>query len=295
MSFSSVTKNELNRLEVLKSCCRLAELAGIISFAGIIEAGDSGYSIKVSTENASTARRIFNLIKWNFGVSAKIRKNEPAKITKNYFLYVEDNVAAYNILKMIRLLRVRGDSNERISFRISNKMLQALCCQKSFIRGAYLGGGSIADPEKAYHLEIVTSRYLLSRDLCNLLEKFNLNAKIIMRKSHYVIYFKGSEQIVDLLNIIGAHESLMKFENIRILKEMRNNVNRIVNCETANLEKTVNASVKQIKNIQLIKETMGLENLPANLREIAELRLKFKEASLRNWVRCCTRLSGSRG
>jgi DNA-binding protein WhiA len=283
MSFSSKTKNELTRLDEVNSCCLLAELAGIIAFAGVVKSKEGKYTLKISTENSPTARRIFNLIKWNFGVNVgvQIRKTKSIKGVNNYSLYIEDNKIVYKILQEIKLIRTGKDYKDRISYRIHDKMLQSLCCQKSFIRGAFLGSGSIADPEKAYHLEIVTHHYLLSRDLCRLLEKFSLNAKVIMRKSHYVVYFKGSEHIVDFLNIIGAHKSLMSLENIRILKEMRNNVNRVVNCETANLGKTVNASVKQIKGIERIKNSIGLGDLPKSLREIAELRLEYKEASLR--------------
>ncbi|MBZ4646614.1 MAG: cell division protein WhiA [Petroclostridium sp.] len=283
MSFSSRTKNELCRLEKDGNCCCIAELAGIICFAGIIKNGTDENYLKISTENASVARRVFNLTKWTFGVHTiiNIKKNRSPKHMNSYSLYVKDKENLSRILKELRLISSGGDYENLICFRINNHMVDRECCKKAFIRGAFLGGGSITDPESTYHLELVTHHYLLSKDVCDLLGQFDLQAKTILRKSNYVIYFKGSENIVDFLNIIGAHKSLMELENIRIMKEMRNNVNRMVNCETANLEKTVNASLKQIQNIEFIQNTLGLEKLPAVLQEIARLRLEYKEASLK--------------
>ena len=118
-------------------------------------------------------------------------------------------------------------------------------------------------------------------DLCKLINSFGLNSKVIQRKNSFIIYIKEGEQIVDLLNIVGAHTSLLELENIRIMKEMRNNVNRLVNCETANLSKTVNAAVRQVESIKLIQSTIGLQRLPKNLKEVAELRLSYPDESLK--------------
>ncbi|WHH60472.1 DNA-binding protein WhiA [Petroclostridium sp. X23] len=283
MSFSSKTKNELCRLPRQEDCCVRAELAGIICFSGIIRNPTGESYLRINTENASVARRIFNLVKWNFGVQTTIdiKGSKTGKHINNYYLYVHNQESLNNILSGLRLIKNDDVFKNLLAFRISEGLVQQDCCKKAFIRGAFLGGGSITDPEKTYHLEFVTNHYLLSKDVCKLLEYFSLNAKTILRKSNYVIYFKGSENIVDVLNIVGAHKSLMELENIRIIKEMRNNVNRMVNCETANMEKTINASLKQIESIELIKNTMGLDRLPQNMQEIAQLRLEYKEASLK--------------
>ena len=153
--------------------------------------------------------------------------------------------------------------------------------KKAYIRGAFLGGGSISNPEKTYHLEFVTHDLDYAQELSALINSFGLTSKVIQRKNSFIIYLKEGEQIVDLLNIIGAHNSLLELENIRIMKEMRNNVNRLVNCETANLSKTVNAAVRQVESIKLIQKEIGLNRLPQNLREIAELRLNHPDESLK--------------
>jgi len=158
--------------------------------------------------------------------------------------------------------------------------LKYQCCRKAFLRGAFLAGGSISDPEKTYHLELTSRTRLQAQQLSRILGTFKLKARIIMRKGSFVTYLKEGENIVDFLNIIGAHSALMELENVRILKGMRNTVNRIVNCETANLEKTVNASIRQVENIKYIAENIGFDTLPESLRDIAELRLEYNDANL---------------
>ena len=161
------------------------------------------------------------------------------------------------------------------------KLLKKVCCKKAYLRGAFLAGGSISDPEKTYHLEISNHSIEMANEIVRLMGTFDLNAKIIRRKGYFIAYLKEGENIVDFLNVIGAHSALMELENVRILKEMRNNVNRIVNCETANLGKTVNASVRQAENIRYIRDSIGFNNLPENLQEVAEVRLTSSDASLK--------------
>ncbi len=283
LSFSSKSKNELSRVKVKNRCCYYAELAGILLFSGVFKYSGENVLLKVNTENASVARRVFNLIKWCFDmhIQVSIRRNKSSKHMHSYALYIHEREKLECIFKGLKLIAKDSNFKSIINFRIHKDLIKYDCCQKAFIRGAYLGGGSIADPEKAYHFEFITRFYLLSKDFCELLSVFDLQPRVIMRKSNYVIYFKGSEYIVDLLNIIGAHKSLLQLENIRIMKEMRNNVNRVVNCETANLEKTVSASINQIQNIEYIEKNMGLDKLPERLQEMAILRLKYKEASLK--------------
>ena len=153
--------------------------------------------------------------------------------------------------------------------------------KRAFIRGAFLGGGSISDPEKNYHLEFVTNNMEFAESLRDLINSFDFNSKIVARKNNYVVYIKESEQISDLLSLIGAHSALLKLQNVKIVKEMRNNVNRIVNCETANLTKAVNAAVKQVENIRIIEETIGIKKLPENLQQIALLRVENEELTLK--------------
>ncbi|MBC7765712.1 MAG: DNA-binding protein WhiA [Hyphomonadaceae bacterium] len=278
MSFSSKTKNELCHMEDHTTCCLLAELAGIICFAAIIKDTESESTLKINTENASVARRIFALIKQVFGVHTvlTIRNAKTKKGIHQYNLVLDSKESLYTVLDSLKLL-----DGKLLRFRIHNSLIQRTCCRKAMIRGAFLGGGSITDPESTYHLEIVTHHLLLSKNLTDLLQSFGLEAKYILRKSNHVIYFKDSEAIVDFLRIISASHALMALENIRILKEMRNNVNRIVNCETANLEKTINASFVQIDGIKKIQRTIGIDKLPKNLQEIARLRLAYTDETLK--------------
>ena len=154
-------------------------------------------------------------------------------------------------------------------------------CIRAFLRGAFLGGGSISDPEKNYHMEFVTNNEDFANSLKDLINSLGFNSKIVSRKNNYVVYLKESEQISDLLSIIGAHNALLSLQNTKIVKEMRNNVNRIVNCETANLSKTVNAAVRQVENIRFIQETIGISSLPENLQEIARIREEYEDMTLK--------------
>jgi len=284
MSFSSKTKNELSRIQLEEKCCLLAELAALIRMSGSIQMSGLGkVNLKVSTENAAIARRIFTLLKtlYNVNTEVMVRKNKQLKKNNNYLIVVNYRNNAEKILLDVGILRVDGNNNYKIDYRIPKEITKNRCCKRAYIRGAFLGGGSISNPERTYHLEFVTHNQEHSEDLCELINSFDLNAKIVLRKENYVVYLKEGEQIVDILNIIGAHSALLKLEDIRILKEVRNNINRIVNCETANLSKTINASLRQIKNIEYIDEVMGINNLPENLVDIARLRLTHRDASLK--------------
>lgn len=180
----------------------------------------------------------------------------------------------------VKLLDENGEVGENLNV-VQNVVIQQSCCRRAFIRGAFLSSGSISDPEKFYHFEIVCATEEKAEQLKNIIATFGLEAKIVKRKRYYVVYIKEGNQIVDILNVMEAPVTLMELENIRILKDMRNSVNRQVNCETANINKTVSAAVKQIEDIEYIKDTIGLDNLPDNLREIARERLERPEATLK--------------
>jgi len=278
-------KNELCRIELDKECCLLAELAAVVRVSGAVKLlGAKEANIKIVTENAAFARRIFSYIKKQFRICPEViaRKSKRLRKHTSYILIITSSMGAEHILEKIEM--VKFSENGDISLKNSmewKKILSNQCCKRAYLRGAFLAGGSITDPEKTYHLEITCRSKNFAVETSALMNGFGLNAKVIKRKESYVIYLKEGENIVDFLNIIGAHSALMDLENVRILKEMRNNVNRIVNCETANLEKTVNASFRQVENIKLIRDNGGLEQLPENLREIAELRLEYSDASLK--------------
>ena len=158
---------------------------------------------------------------------------------------------------------------------------QNACCKRAFIRGAFIASGSMSDPKKAYHFEIVADGEEKAGQLRDLIQAFSVDAKIVMRKKNYVVYVKEGSQIVDLLNVMEAHVALMDLENVRILKEMRNSINRQVNCEAANISKTVAAASKQIEDIIYIRDNVGLGDLADGLEDIARLRIEYPEASLK--------------
>ncbi|MTI47310.1 DNA-binding protein WhiA [Sporosalibacterium faouarense] len=285
MSFSSKTKNDLSRIDVQNRCCLIAELAALIRMSGTIQIGGlERINIKFTTENAAIARRIFTLLKkiYNVHTEVMVRRNRQLKKNNNYLIIVNHRYNTRRILEDTGVLAKDNNNLYKISYKIPKSILKDRCCKRAYIRGAFLGGGSISDPEKTYHLEFVTHSEEHGIGLSKLINSFGLNSKLIQRKEEsFVIYLKEGEQIVDLLNIIGAHSALLKLEDIRILKEVRNNINRIVNCETANLSKTINAAIRQTNNIEYIDQLKGLDYLPENLVEIARLRLEHREASLK--------------
>lgn len=284
MSFSSFTKNELSRIPIKNKCCAKAELAAIVRMNGIIQInGKNRISLKFATENAAIARRIFSLLKamYNTDVDVMVRRNKQLKKNNNYLIVVRNTRSTKKILEDIGLIRTNGDDYFQVDYKIPQDIINKRCCKRSFIRGAFLGGGSISNPEKTYHLEFVTTNEEHGKELSDLINSFGLSSKIVLRKENFVIYLKEGEQIVDLLNIMGAHLALLKLEDIRVLKDVRNNINRIVNCETANLSKTIDASLRQIENIEYIDRIIGLEKLPKNLSDLAYLRLEHRDASLK--------------
>ncbi len=298
MSFSSTVKNEISRISTKNRCCKIAELSAIVRMGGIIRFhGSHNVTLRMVTENAATARKIFTLVKDLYGlnIAIMVRKNRYLNKNNSYIMEVTAAADAKRILGEIGVLIDKQSNGTRLNYCIPRSTIENRCCGKAYIRGAFLGGGSVSDPDKAYHLEFVTNSSQHAGGLRNLINRFGLNAKIVERKGSYVVYLKEGEQVVDILNIMGAHNGLLRLENTRVYKEVRNNVNRIVNCETANLTKTVHASVKQIENIKRIKNARGLKSLPLNLREVAELRLNYPDASLKELGQMLTPVLGKSG
>lgn len=285
MSFSSTVKNEICRVEKNNKCCLLSELAAVVAISGTIKLSDGkGLSVRIVTENAAFARRVFSIIKKTYNIYPEviIRKSTKLKKHLSYILVITPSMGADNILADLKITFGEEGDVGSLKYNVGvHGFLKKACCRKSYLRGAFLAGGSISDPEKTYHLEITCHSLELAQKIRDLVNSYSLNSKVIKRKGNQVVYVKEGEDIVDFLNIIGAHTSLLELENVRILKGMRNNVNRVVNCETANLEKTVNASLRQIENIRYIKEKVGFGSLPASLKEIAEVRLDNDDANLK--------------
>ena len=282
MSFSSRVKEELSYQSGSAMHCRIAEIAAIISMCGLIRLEENGKaSIKVQTENIAVARKYFTLAKKTYNIDCDIRIRSHIHTGKNrtYVVEVRDDYAARKILSSIKMMNgsviVSGEYP-----LVTPLIFQKACCKRAFLRGLFLCAGSLSEPEKTYHFEIVCTTQERAEQICDMMKTFNIEGKWITRKKYFVVYVKEAAQIVDMLNVMEAHVSLMELENIRILKDMRNSVNRRVNCETANISKTVSAAVKQIEDISYIRDHVGFSGLSEGLKEIAELRLKYPEASL---------------
>lgn len=283
MSFSSKVKDELSRLKGHEEHCLIAEMAAIITMCGNVETDrNGGLRIELHTENAAVARRFFLLIKETFSLQPELRTTQHDYLKKNrfYVLSIEDSKDALRVLKTVGIINNLGQIAPEDSLEGSPVLLRT-CCKRAFLRGAFLAAGSLTSPEKNYHFEMVCNLLSKAEQLKNILEYFDIEARIIQRKKYYVVYLKDGSMISEVLNVMEAHVSMMDFENTRIVKEVRNAVNRRVNCEAANIGKTVNAALKQIEDIEYISKTIGLSELPANLREMAGVRLDNPSASLK--------------
>jgi hypothetical protein len=277
MSFAAQTKKELTMIEA-DTCCQLAELSALIRMNGAVQLSRRRMVLDVSTENAAIARRIFTLVKSRFGISAELLVRKKMRLKKNNVYIVRIPNRVEEVLNALHIV------SEGFQFTpgIDQTVIKKSCCRRAYLRGAFLAGGSVNNPEgSSYHLEIFSSDEEHCRDLTALANRFRLNARYIERKKGFVLYIKEGEKIIEFLNIIGAHQALFKFEDVRIMRDMRNSVNRIVNCETANLNKTIGAAMRQIENIRLLEREIGLQNLPEKLREVAEVRLAHPDMNLK--------------
>ena len=228
-----------------------------------------------------------------YNIDTEISIRQSSKL-RNYTITIKHHKDAMKVLQASKLIDEYGEICENLSVS-SNILIQKECCKRAFIRGAFLASGSISDPEKFYHFEIVCTTEDKAVQLKNIIQYFNIDAKIVERKKHFVVYIKEGAGIVDILNVMEAHVALMDLENVRILKEMRNSVNRKVNCETANLKKTVSAAVKLIEDIKFIRDKVGLSVLSDNLEEMARLRLDNPDASLKELGEMLTPAVGKSG
>ena len=257
MSFSSEVKEELAKHISSARHCQIAELAAFMNFCGQYGRDENGnYIIGFQTENEAARRKGFTLLKKTYNIVTDVAISEE---------------------QMEDLIQKIGNLNEPVS----SLLIKNSCCQRAFLRGAFLSIGSMSAPQKGYHLEFVCTDEDKARQLQGVIQGFDIDAKIVLRKKYYVVYLKEGSGIVDLLNVCEAHVALMKLENLRILKEMRNSINRRVNCEAANITKTVNAATRQIEDIEYLRDHYGLQKLPENLRQMAEVRLENPDAPLK--------------
>lgn len=295
MSFSSEVKEELGKKEEAARHCQIAEFAAIMAFCGKIRRKSGGeMQFELTTENEvvlqkvmALAKCIFDMSEQDFVVSYEGKKNSIIHICIDEQAYVA---------KLLMTLKWCDEQFTEVEPVFVHPMLvQKECCKKAFIRGAFLAAGSVSDPNKFYHYEIVCEYEEDAQQMKELLLFFHLDAKIIQRKRNYVVYLKEGNNITDVLNLMGAFVSQMNLYNIMILKGMRNDVNRKVNCETANLNKTIEAAVKQIRDIEYIRDTVGLESLSDGMRQVAYVRLENPDMNLKDIGELLTPTVGKSG
>ena len=283
MSFSGTVKEELSKETSKARHCQIAELAVLLGLSGIVSYDlRDRLSLRVLTENYHLAVKVFTLLKETFKIvpEVSLRRVRNKKNTSILILLTHEE-EVIRVLKATKLLS--KESDELYKDQLVNPLvIKSMCCRRSFLRGAFIGGGSMSDPGKSYHFEWICGSLEGANQVKEVISSFGIEAKIIKRKSTWVVYLKEGSSVVDVLNIMEAHVALMELENIRILKEISNTVNRKVNCETANINKTVLAAVKQVEDIKYLQRVVGLDNLPESLEEMAHIRLAYPEDSLKN-------------
>jgi DNA-binding protein WhiA len=283
MSFSSDIKNEIAHTSPPKNCCAAAELAGFIRSCGSLTlSGKAGMGVRMSTEHAAVARHIKTVLAQQFGINAKLMVGEAAlgRSSHVFELVIQPGPKAEKLLVQAGVITLTGDTRS-LAGGFTGAIMRRKCCRKACLKGLFLGAGTMADPEKGYDLEIALSSEQTANAVKRLLNAFtDIHAKIRKRRGSYVVYLNASEEIKDIMNIIGAHAQLLKYENVRVLKEVRNRTNRINNCDNANYEKQISAAARQIADIEQLQEADALDSLPPDLFETALLRLGSPEASL---------------
>jgi len=271
MSFSSDVKTELCKLPIEKSCCALSELYGSLLLANRFDYD----MIKIITESEDVKNRLVLLLKTAF--SMEFDSITYGNTQKNVKIILTVTIKE----KLKRIFEGFGyDYKPSASLHINSAVFEDDCCKFSFFRGAFYTGGSINDPHKKYHFEFVTRHFNMRGEMIAILHDLGFAPKSVVRKSNYVIYFKDSEVIEDMLASMGATLKTLELMTVKIEKDLNNRINRKVNCDTANLIKAVNASAKQIEAIKYIDKKVGVENIPLNIREIATLRLNYPDETL---------------
>lgn len=277
MSFASEMKKELTQIESDNLSLK-SELSAMIRMNGSLSFTNRQLSLDVQTENAAIARRMYTILKklYDYKIELLVRKKMRLKKNNVYICRIRDG--AKELLESLKIL----DGSFVMNHEIAESLLETQLSRRAYLRGAFLAGGSVNNPEtSAYHLEIYSLYEEHGFALMDLMNRFDLNAKTIERKKGFVTYLKEAEKISDFLSLVGAHQAMMKFEDVRIIRDMRNSVNRLVNCETANLNKTIGAAIRQVENIKYIDKRIGIEQLPEKLQEIARLRVAYQDVTLK--------------
>ena len=275
MSFSSGVKTELCRTGLDRLCCAKAEAYGALLYCSTF----SAHEVRIITENPAFAARLPVLLERAFGLCFD---RLPSRSEQKYIFQITDTG------KTARIIDAFGfDSRQSPVLHINFGLLEENCCRGAFLRGCFFAGGSAIDPQKRYHLELTTSHLQASRELEVLLRECGYPPKSISRNSSFVTYFKQSDQIEDFLTFIGAPVASMQVMSAKMEKDLRNSVNRRLNCDTANLDKAVEAAQKQAETIRRLQTAGRLDQLPDKLRQTAEMRLENPELPLSELAEIC--------
>lgn len=269
MSFSFDTKNELCKLPVQRLCCARAEAYGILLYCNTFGSAE----VRVITENPNFSARLPKLFHRAFGLQFD-RQPEPEQPGKQVFQITQQS-------KLDHIINTLGfNPSQNLVLHINFALLEEECCRAAFLRGVFFAGGSLTDPLKRYHLELATSHLQVNRELDALLQECGFLPKNVARNGNYVTYFKQSEHIEDFLTLIGAPVASMDVMTAKLEKDLRNSVNRRLNCDSANLDKTVEAAQEQLGAIRRLSERGLMEQLPDKLQQTAALRLENPELTL---------------
>ncbi|MEW6522408.1 MAG: DNA-binding protein WhiA [Bacillota bacterium] len=277
MSYADEVRAELARLALGGRCCRRAELSALVRALGILHVSGAGQStLEISSENAALARRVFQFLKQDYKIRAiiSVGRRRTSRVQR-YRVQAGDRTQLEHLLEDLLVW-----NRVKLYPGVKRELVRRRCCRRSYLRGFFLGRGSINDPSKGHHLEMVAGSQKMAQDLAGIMRRFDIEPGLTRRKNDGVIYLKDAEAIGKFLSIIGAHEALFQFENVRVYRDLKEQVNRLVNMETANLTRMVEASGRHVRAIELIDEHLGLHKLPRGLREVAETRLRLREASL---------------
>lgn len=278
MSFAEEVKDELARMYPDGERMRQSEMTALLRMGGSLMMGAGGVGLQFDTYHNPTARKMWSYLKQIGGITPRVIVRQGGRLRKKniYRLRIDPSALGSDFLARVGIFPVT-EVHDADVFRNREE-------RRAYICGAFLGGGSVNHPQGDYHLELVTKSNAVAETLVTMLKTFKITAKIVERKDDQVVYLKDGESVAELLRIMGATGALLQFENVRIMKDMRNQVNRVVNCETANLQKAIDAAWQQVQDIERIKRHRSLESLPPGLREAAMLRLAYPEAPLQELV-----------
>jgi DNA-binding protein WhiA len=280
MSFTAEVKDELSRCNPVCPDCNRAVLAAIVRIEGTLTiSGRGGYRLEIATETASVARTAIRLLHAVFGLKTELStRRSVLHKTYNYLITVPGQTRLPGALEGLGII----DPTSHMLMRgVPQDFVKKDCCAAAYLRGAFLAGGFISDPRGDFHFELTCEDEELAGGLSELMHRQGIDARIARRRNIYTVYLKGAERIVNFLAFVGAYRSVLAMENVRVVKAVRNDVNRAVNAEVANQAKASSAAADQVRNIELIAERQGLDTLPPALRDLAYLRLENPEVSLR--------------